>query len=189
MAGAAEKLGLSYEQYLALERELDLRHEWRAGDVWAMAGGTTKHAVICANTIFGLKSALAGRPCTVHTSDQKIRIEASDRTTYPDVAVVCAKRAMSSLDPNAITNPSVIVEVLSEGTEASDRGEKARAYRQLASLREYVLVAQDRRLVEVYSRGDDGGWRFREHVAGERVVLPSLDVALDVDALYVDPTE
>lgn len=188
MAGAAERLSITYDEYLALERATDVRHEWRRGDVWAMAGGTPKHAVICANLIRALGNALAGRPCTVHTSDQKIRIDRSDRTTYPDVAVVCTKRQVSANDPNAIVNPMVIVEVLSEGTESVDRGEKAAAYRRLDSLREYVLVAQDGAHVEIYARDAEGEWRFREHFAGERFELPSISVTLDVDALYLDPT-
>ena len=188
MAGAAEKLAITYDEYLALERASETRYEWRRGEVVAMAGGTPKHAVICANVIFALKDALRGRPCSVHSSDQKVRIERSDRTTYPDVAVVCTKRQVSGIDANAVVNPSVLVEVLSEGTESSDRGEKAAAYRRLDSLREYVLVAQDAAHVEVYERAEKGEWRFREHFAGERFELPSLGVTIDVDALYVDPT-
>lgn len=126
---------MSDEAYLALERETDVCHEWLRGDVWAMAGGTTEHSVIAANLIVALGSALKGRPSTVHTSDQSIRIDETDRTTHPDVAVVCGKREMSERDENAVTNPAVLVEVLSEGTEAADRGEKFAHYRRLSSLR------------------------------------------------------
>ena len=158
MAGAAEKLAFTYPEYLALERRTDTRHEWRRGEVWAMAGGTPKHAVVCANVVRLLGNALASRPCTVHTSDQKVRVEATDRSTYPDITVVCGKRELSSVDPNAVTNPIAIVEVLSDGTESDDRGEKAVQYRRIASLREHVLVSQKERHVEVYSRDDGGEW-------------------------------
>ncbi len=181
-------MATTYDEYLALERSTGARHEWRSGEVFARAASTPKHSVICANAIGLLGGALVGRACSVLTSDVRVRIERSDRTTYPDVAVVCSKRRLSKIDPSAVVNPSVLVEVLYEETEPADRGEKAAAYRCLDSLREYVLVAQDAPHVEVYEKAEKGEWRFREHFAGERFELPSLGVTIAVDALYADPT-
>jgi len=104
------------------------------------------------------------------------------------MATTYDERRLSKTDANAVVNPSVLVEVLSEETEPADRGEKAAAYRCLDSLREYGLIAQDAPHVEVYEKAEKGEWRFREHFAGERFELPSLGVTIDVDALYVDPT-
>lgn len=180
---------MSYAEYLERERVTGVRHEWLRGEVWAMAGGTPDHSGIAANVIQELGLALRGRPCRVYTSDLKLRIDATDRSTYPDVAVVCGPREVSKADPNAVTNPVVIVEVLSDSTEADDRGEKFAHYRRLESLRVYLLVSQRERRVEVFSRVDaTGRWSFEEHAAGARVTLPSLDVELEVDALYRDPS-
>lgn len=189
MGLAAETKRMSYAEYLALERETNVRHEWLRGEVWAMAGGSPEHSVIAGNVIHELRLALRERPCTVHTSDLKVRIDETDRGTYPDVTVVCGKRELSQTDPNAVTNPVVIVEVLSDTTEASDRGEKFAHYRRLSSLRAYVLVSQHDRRVEVFHRdAAESSWTFEEHGAGQRVVLRALDVELDVDALYRDPS-
>ena len=179
---------MSYAEYLELERSTGIRHEWLRGEVWAMAGGTPDHSGIASNVIQELGLALRGRPCRVYTSDLKIRIDAIDRDTYPDVAVVRGKREVSTTDPNAVTNPIVIVEVLSDSTEADDRGEKFAHYRRIESLRAYVLVSQRDRRVEVFQRDDTTGrWSFEEHAAGARVALRAIDVEIDVDALYRDP--
>lgn len=182
---------LSYEEYLALETKTDTRHEWLRGEAWAMAGGSVAHATIQANTLRLLGNALEGRPCMAYGSDLKVRIEETDRATYPDVTVVCGPREVSATDPNAIVNPTLIVEVLSSTTEASDRGEKFAHYRRIPSLRDYVLISQDERRVEVFHRdGESSAWTLREHGPGPgaRLRLPALDLELDVDTLYRDPT-
>lgn len=179
---------LSYDDYLALERGSDVKHEYLDGFAHAMAGGTIEHARLTSRFDRLLGGALDGRPCSTFSADAKIRIEASNRTTYADVTVVCGKLERSSIDPEAIANPVVIVEVLSPSTEAYDRGEKFRHYRRLPSLREYVLVSQDQPLVEVWRREGDA-WRPIDHGPGDAVRLDSIDVAVPVDALYSNPLE
>ena len=180
---------LSYAEYLALEAETGVRHEWLRGEAWAMAGGTIAHATLQANVLRLLGNALEGRPCMAYGSDLKIRIEETDRSAYPDATVVCGKREVSATDANAIVNPTVLVEVLSDSTEANDRGEKFAHYRRIASLRDYVLVSQAERRVEVFHRDAIGdAWALREHESGGAVVIGSLGVSLDVDAIYRDPT-
>ena len=107
-----------------------------------MAGGTPEHGRLAAALAGELRGKLRGRPCAVFSSDVRIRIAATDRTTYPDLSVVCGKRETAADDPDALVNPIVIVEVLSDSTEADDRGAKFAHYRRLESLREYVLVSQ-----------------------------------------------
>src|SRR5205814_5137678 len=124
--------------------------------------------------------ALRGRPCAIYSSDVRVRVTATDRTTYPDLTVVCAAVEAPPEDPEAVANPTVIVEVLSETTEASDRGEKFAHYRHLSSLREYVLVGQKEPRIEVFRREDDGRWSFEEALAGGSLRLASLGVALAV---------
>lgn len=179
---------MTYAEYLELERAADEKHEFLRGEVWAMAGGTPTHSLIAANTGAALKAALEGRPCAVFNADLRVRVQATDRSTYPDVTVVCGKRELASDDPNSVTNPVVLVEVLSDGTEAADRGEKFAHYQRLPSLKEYVLISQHTRRVEVFSRTDDNTWRYSAYGDGDRVRIEGLDVSLDLATLYVDPT-
>jgi Uma2 family endonuclease len=177
---------MTYAEYLEFERSSELKHEYLRGEVFAMAGGTPEHARLAANVIGELRNALRGRPCSVFTSDARVRIAATDRATYPDVTVVCGRLDHAPDDADAIVNPIVIVEILSDATEAEDRGEKFAHYRRLASLREYVLVSQRARRLEVYRRRDDR-WFLDEAGAGETLRLESIDVALSVDEVYRDP--
>jgi Uma2 family endonuclease len=175
-----------YAAYLALERRTDTRHEFRAGSVFARAGGTPEHDALASNIVRLLGNALGGRPCAVHGSDLKIRIEAVDTATYADAAIVCDARDRSPVDPNAVTNPRVLVEVTSPSSEAYDRGEKAEHYRRIPSLGAYLIVAHDRELIEVYERVG-GGWRLVEARAGEQVALECVNARLSVSDVYHDP--
>jgi Uma2 family endonuclease len=178
---------MTYVEYLDLERASEVKHEYLRGEVFAMAGGTPEHSRLAANVIGELRSALRDRPCVVFTSDARIRIEATDRATYPDVSVVCDRIEPAADDPDAITNPVVIVEVLSDATEADDRGEKFAHYRRLPSLREYVLVSQRAARIEVYRRQADQRWMLTEAGPGQTVALESIGAALAVDEVYRDP--
>ena len=149
---AAPRVFMSYPEYLAAERGAKTRHEYLSGTSWAMAGGTPEHGRLAAALAGELRGKLRGRPCAVFSSDVRIRIAATDRTTYPDLSVVCGKRETAADDPDALVNPIVIVEVLSDSTEADDRGAKFAHYRRLESLREYVLVSQHERRIEVFRR-------------------------------------
>jgi Uma2 family endonuclease len=177
---------MTYAQYLELERSSEVKHEYLRGEIFAMAGGSPEHARLAANVIGELGAALRGRPCAVFTSDARVRIEATDRATYSDVTVVCGRLEHAPDDPDSITNPVVIVEVLSDATEADDRGEKFAHYRRLPSLREYLLISQRARRLEIYRRRDDR-WLLDEAGAGETLRLDSIDVALAVDEIYRDP--
>ena len=180
---------MTYAEYLALERSSPgEKHEFLRGEVWAMAGGTPTHSLIGANAGAELKAALKGRPCAVFNADLRVRVQESDRSTYPDVTVVCGKREVATDDANAVTNPVLLVEVLSEGTEADDRGEKFAHYQRLPSLREYVLVSQHTHRVEVFSRTDDNVWRYAAYGDGQAARLEALGISLEVTSLYVDPT-
>ena len=175
---------LSYAEYLALERSTDTRHEYLAGEVWAMAGGTLRHSAIKANLLIEVASALRGTPCRVYDSDAKVRVEGTDLSTYPDLAVVCGPVERSSTDRHALTNPTALFEVLSPSTERWDRGGKFRHVRTLGALRQYVLVNTDLPRVEVFTRGEDGAWSFREYGPGE--AFPLHDGRVAVDALWAD---
>lgn len=173
----------SYADYLTAEQTSAERHAFHHGEVFAMAGGTTLHALLANEAGALLRNALVGRPCAATSSDQRIHIDA-DNATYPDVAVLCPPLQRPPTDPNAVSNPTALVEVLSPSTEAWDRGGKFALYATLPSLRHYLLVAQDCWRVEHYRREDDGSWRLTIHGPGEHVTLDAIEARFDVDELY-----
>jgi Uma2 family endonuclease len=175
---------MSYAEYVAAEEASLVRREYLKGAVFAMAGGTPEDGALAAAVMRELGVALRGKPCRVYSSDLRIRILETDLATYPDASVVCGKLETAPDDPNAVVNPTVLVEVLSETTEAYDRGAKAAHYRRIPTLREYVLIAQDEPRIEVFRRNPSGGWELLEARSGHRVALESLGISLDVDAVY-----
>jgi Uma2 family endonuclease len=179
--------GMSYADYLAMERASTERHEFLDGEVYLMAGGSPEHGALAAAWIGELRTALAGRPCRVFTSDVRVRIPATGLTTYPDVSVVCERLERDPDDPDAIVNPVLLVEVLSPSSEAYDRGAKAAHYRRIASLGEYVLASQSEPLVEVYRRNAAGRFELYEARIDDHVDLASVGVTLSVRALYANP--
>jgi len=176
----------TYAEYLVQERTSPIKHEFVDGLVIAMAGGSPEHARLSSSIARLLGNAVQGRPCAVFSSDLRVRIAETNRSTYPDLTVVCGHRQTASDDRDAIVNPTILVEVLSDSTEADDRGEKFAHYRRLASLREYVLVAQKSKRIEVYRRDEDH-WVLTEHGPGSTLELPSIDAHIDVDDVYRDP--
>lgn len=179
---------MTYEGYLAAERASDTKHEYLRGEVYAMAGGTPTHAGLAMAVGVALSNALSGRPCRVYGSDLRVRIDATDMSTYPDLTVICGRFEGADIDADAATNPILIVEVLSDSTEAYDRGEKFAHYRRLPSLREYLLVSQREPRLEAYAKNAEGAWVLSEAGAGETLALRSLEgVRLQIDDLYRDP--
>jgi Uma2 family endonuclease len=153
----ADMLPLSVADYLRGEQDGEVRHEYVAGRVFAMAGAGETHNRIAGNLFFHLRAATRGTPCGVFISDMKVRVAAHDAFYYPDVLVACDPTDRESLYKSA---PCLIAEILSPSTEVIDRREKLLAYRALEALRYYLLVAQERRLAELYRREADGGWRY-----------------------------
>jgi Uma2 family endonuclease len=183
----AQKRKMTYAEYLAAEEQSIEKHEFFDGEMYAMSGGTPEHAALAMAFGHELINALIGRPCRVFSSDARVRVRSTGLTTYPDISVVCGKLETDAEDPSAITNPVLLVEVLSDSTEARDRGEKASHYRQLASLREYVLVSQRHRRIEVYRRNEAERWELFEFEAGATAGLASVDCVIAVDEIYRDP--
>lgn len=184
MAGAARGRA-TYAEYVAAERSSDIKHEYVAGVIVAMAGGSIEHGRLVSRMSALLSAALEGCPCAVLPADVRVRIRSADRATYPDLHVVCGEVERDPDDPHAVVNPLVIVEVLSESTSESDRGDKFADHRRLGSLREYVLVSQRERRVDVYRR-EGRRWMLDEHGRGEQMRLEPLDVDLVVDDLHAD---
>ena len=165
----------------------EVRHEFLNGEVWAMAGGTPEHSALAAAVITQLGALLRGKPCRTYSADLRVRVVETGLSTYPDVSVVCGQLETAPDDRDAVTNPIVLVEVLSESTEGYDRGAKAAHYRRIPSLREYVLVSQAEPRIEVHRRAESGRWELLEARPGETIELASLGARLDVAALYANP--
>ncbi|GAB4416060.1 MAG: Uma2 family endonuclease [Bacteroidia bacterium] len=185
MGEAATTLRLSIADYLEMERSADTRHEYHQGEIFAMAGGTQRHSILgnAINTELNLICRNTG--CIPFNGDMRIRIEAEDRFLYPEASVVCGPVQTSRQDKDAITNPILIAEVLSDSSEAYDRGEKFRLYRTLPSLREYVLIDQKQPLTEVFSLEADGTWRYQVcQGADAQVALHSLGATIAMRDLY-----
>lgn len=188
MGDPASKPYVSYADYLALERNSTTKREWLDGVVYDMAGGTPDHARLLTAVAGELRAQLRGKRCGVFSSDLKIRVLATGLATYPDVSVVCSKLETDPEDDKAVTNPRVLVEVLSDSTEAYDRGEKFAHYRRLPSFMEYVLISQHEPLIEVHRRNENGKWELAEEArAGETAPLASIECVLSVDEIYADP--
>jgi Uma2 family endonuclease len=181
---AARHHTFSYADYLERERETGLKHEWLDGEVFAMAGGSPEHARLIAAVTHALSTLVGAGRCRVYTAELKIRVTASGLATYPDVTVVCGLLQLDTVDPHAVVNPTVLVEVLSPSTEAYDRGEKWSHYRQIRSLQAYVLVDQFRPRIEVYERAGDEAFLHRVAGPGQRLDLACLGGALAVDDLH-----
>jgi Uma2 family endonuclease len=175
---------VTYAEYLAQEESSDEKLEYYDGRVYLMTGGTPEHAAISANVVAILHRQLT--KCRVYSADLRVRVRATGLATHPDVTVVCGKAELDPEDANAITNPSVVVEVLSPSTERYDRNEKFAHYRQIPSLSAYVLISPLERRVEVYARADDGTWILREVTTGA-ARLEAIGADLPIDDVYFDP--
>lgn len=176
---------LTPEEYLATEREASAKSEYVHGEVFAMVGASAQHALITSNLVRELGTQLKGRDCRVFASDLRVLVSDTGLYTYPDVVVACGPPRFADDRRDTLLNPVVLVEVLSESTQDYDRGGKFEHYRGLDSLREYVLVAQDRPHLEHFVRQPDGRWLFAEtNRLEDAVALPSIGCTLALAEVY-----
>ncbi len=171
------------EQYLEFERTSEIKHEYLDGSIYAMTGASPNHNLIAVNTAASLHAQLRKHPCIVFPSDQ--RVKADRLYAYPDISVVCGTPQYTDETPRTLLNPTVIVEVLSPSTEAYDRGTKSQHYRELASLQEYLLIAQDSYRVEHYVRQHNGQWLLSDVVGIDATLeLASIGCTLSLADVY-----
>lgn len=183
---AVKKPVFSAGDYLAWEAAQAEKHEFVAGEVFAMAGASDAHVTISGNVFSALRAHLRGKPCRTYIADMKLHIETADAFFYPAVFVTCS--AADATLPHYKREPVLIVEVLSPATAAFDRGGKFAHYRQLASLQEYVLIDTERVAVDVFRREANGHWALYPYGPGETVELASVGLSLPVAAIYEDAT-
>ncbi len=180
----AEDRYMTREAYLEWEARQPIRHEYVAGEIFAMVGVTQRHNRISLNAALELMQRLRGRPCQVYSTEVKLLVAKADAYYYPDVMVLCSESLPPAGEQQTAEDPILVVEVLSPSTESTDRREKLAAYRTLPSLQEYVLVSQDKQLVEIHRRQGDIGWIYIEYEPGDAVELASIGVELPISALY-----
>ncbi len=187
-SSVAPKPYMTYADFVAFEAASDTRHEWLDGIIYDMSGGTITHAGLKVAVSGELRNLLLGKRCRVFDADLAVRVLATGLFTYPDASVVCTKPEMDPENKNALTNPRVLVEVLSDSTESYDRGQKFAHYQRIPSLKEYVLVSQHEPCIEVYRQTSPGKWEMVEKAgAGQTAHLVNLECELDVDRVYYDP--
>jgi Uma2 family endonuclease len=183
------------EEYLAFERKAEFRHEYINGRIYPRHGSSRWHNLIAGGTAVGISTQFKGRLCEVYVCGMRVKVNAGALYAYPDVVAVCGEPRFEDAAVDTLTNPTVIVEVLSPSTEAYDRGEKFRQYRRLESLAEYVLIAQDKVQVEHYARHGEKGdqWVLTEiSDLGGTLHLASIGCGLALADIYdkvsVQPT-
>jgi len=180
---------LTPEQYLEAERSAEFRHEYYNGHIYAMSGGSFRHAQIIGNLTAELHTALKTRPCSVVSNDLRLRVSPGGLYTYPDVIVICGDPRFADDQRDTLVNPALIVEVLSPSTEAYDRGFKSAQYRMVESLEEYALVSQAEPRVEVFRRQAGAHWLLSEAIGLEAVCrFESLDCAVPLAEIYAKVT-
>lgn len=174
----------TFADYLRLERDSNTKHEFLDGEIYAMTGGTLLHARLAVTVSSALDTQLRGRECHVYSCDLRVHVRATGLVAYPDVTVVCGDPELDPEDADTVTNPVVVVEVLSDSTEKFDRGLKLRNYQQIPTLGAVVLVAQREQRIEVVFRRAGGSWVTRPSGPGETAEIPAIDCTLVVDDVY-----
>ncbi len=179
------KTYLTPEEYLAIERKAEYKSEYFNGEMFAMAGASERHVLIVTNLVAELRGQLRRRPCTVYSTDLRVRVSSTGLYTYPDVVVVCGQPQFADDQKDTLLNPTLIIEVLSDSTKDYDRGGKFQHYRALASLTEYVLVAQDKCHVEHYVRQPENRWLLSEtNELKDTIHLSSIECNLALVEVY-----
>lgn len=172
-------------EYLQLEEESCEKHEYIDGYIYAMAGASDPHVTIALNLAVLLRTHVRGSGCRVYIADMKVRIESLNRFYYPDVMVTCDQRDQET--PNYKRFPNLIVEVLSNSTEAFDRGDKFADYQAIESLQEYVLINTKRQRVECFRRNEQGLWTLQSYTSADELFhLNSVNFEVTMAALYED---
>jgi len=176
---------ISQAEYLQTERLAPSKSEYLAGRVIAMAGASQRHNTVTLNIASELRQLLRGRDCRAFAIDMRVKVAEAQAYFYPDVVIVCGQPQFEDEQEDTLLNPTVVIEVLSPSTEAFDRGEKFATYRRIPTLREYLLVAQDRMQVEQYVRQPGGEWQRSEYTdLTQKLHLPSVGTDVPVELIY-----
>jgi Uma2 family endonuclease len=182
---ALPKKKLTPQEYLVIERAADFKSEFFDGEMFAMAGTSKEHSIITVNLTGEFHAALRGKVCQPFSSDLRVKVSANGLYTYPDLTIVCGPVDVEDEQADVLLNPTLIIEVLSPGTERYDRGKKFDLYRELDSLKEYVLVSQDQYRVEQFLRGNGSEWGYRVAFKEDDIVeFPSVGCSIPLKDIY-----
>ncbi|MEO7121384.1 MAG: Uma2 family endonuclease [Ginsengibacter sp.] len=184
-AVAYSKQKMSIEEYLEMENAAEEKHEYYKGEIFAMSGAKVPHNRITSNLLIALGSKLKGKNCHPYSSDARIHIESNTLFTYPDISIICGEVITLNDDDYNVLNPTVIIEVLSKSTANYDRGEKFKLYRDIATLKEYILVDPERIDVEIFRLNENAHWELEEYKSlADTVIIKSIDETLSVSDIY-----
>jgi Uma2 family endonuclease len=184
MSAQPKKL-MSPEEYLAIERKSPIKHEYYRGEMYAMSGASREHNLISVNIAASLHAQLAGKACETYAGDMRVKIPVEGIYVYPDLVVTCEKPKFEDSAVDTLLNPQVVIEISSASTENYDRGRKFAYYRQVDSLREYILVSQNYAHIDRFFPGDDGVWRLSDASGLDGIIeLPSIDCRLKLADVY-----
>ena len=185
MSALPQPTSMTETEYLVFERTSDEKHEYLNGEIYAMSGASRAHNLISSYTTAALINSLGDSPCQVYPADMRVKVEASRLYTYPDISIVCGEPQLVDDEFDTLLNPQVIIEVLSPSTEKYDRGEKFQHYRQLPSLREYLLISQDHPRIEHYLLIEDNKWQLIDAIGLDASLeLPSIGCTLALSDVY-----
>jgi Uma2 family endonuclease len=185
VTAALKRRSFTPKEYLTIERQADYKSEYLCGEIYAMAGATPTHNIITANVIRELGNRLKGTPCTTYASDMKVRTDAGGLFAYPDVTVGCGEPVFHDERGDVLTNPTIIVEVLSSSTADYDRSTKWEHYREIPSLQDYLMIAQETPRVEHYGRRSPDQWLFTTITNLEgHVILATHGLTLPLAEIY-----
>lgn len=171
-------------EYLELERKADFKSEYYNGEIFAMAGATLIHNKIVSNLIFLFNQFLKDKPCDVYPSDLRLQVEKSGLYTYPDITIVCGKTELLDNKFDTLKNPTILIEVLSDSTEKYDRGQKFSFYREIPSLKEYILVSSKTVKIEKFKRLEDGNYLYIESNEHQPFPIDSIKMNLNLEDVY-----
>ena len=182
MIAAFQPHEMTAEAYLLWEAQQETRHEYFNGEIFAMSGGTLPHNDLAINLLVLMRPTVRAKNCRVNMADAKVNVRKLNAYFYPDLVVSCHPEDLAAQD--AITHPTLLIEVLSPSTREYDRGDKFKFYRALSSLQEYVLIDSDRVSIEYFRRGEGRMWLYTLYEAGETLELQSLGIEVEVNAIY-----
>ncbi len=182
---AYSKRRISIEEYLEMENASIEKHEYYKGEVFAMSGAKVPHNEICVNLIAILKNKLKGKKCKPYNSDQRIHIQSNTLFTYPDISIVCGEIITLDNDDYNVLNPAIIIEVLSKSTRSYDRGEKFKLYRDIQTLREYILADSESIHLEVFRLNEKNHWELEEYNSAEEFLfIKAIDEKILILEIY-----
>ena len=184
LMGSAAKKFMTASEYLEFERNSLEKHEFYNGEIYAMAGAKERHNLIVSYLIINIGTKFKNKHCVVYPSDMRVVIDEYNHYTYPDVTLVCGERKFLDNKNDCLLNPNVIIEVLSDSTEKYDRGKKFEAYRNLISLREYMLVSSEHKKIELFTKTTEGKWLLSENGIEDTIIIPTLDLTLLLSDVY-----